>query len=264
MNNYTVYMHTNTITNKKYIGITCQSCQARWRNGGMGYKSQPKFFSAIVQYGWDNFTHEIIAENLTSKEASLLEQDLIEQYDSINNGYNVALGGQVTHHSQETIEKIRSAMYGKTHSEQTKEQIRQSKKNTWIPVICLDDNKKYERIADAEKETGIDKSSITKCCQGLMLTAGGKLWRYADPAMAAQYETITNNRINKAKKPVYCITTDMYYETVKEAAEATGSDASNLIKVCKGKYKTTNGLQWRYASWDELKQRGNNNDNTEN
>lgn len=252
MNNYKVYIHTNTINNKKYVGLTRQECNERWRHDGLGYASQPKFFNAIVKYGWDQFTHEIVASNLTEEEASELEKQLIQTLDTIANGYNVSLGGSTTNHSPETLEKMRQSMLGKHHTAETKELIRQQKKDEWIPVKSLEDNCTYENIGEASRITGIDKSSITKCCQGIMFKAGGKTWRYLDPVLADRFKTATDNRVNKAKKPVFCITTETYYETVREAAQATRSDESNIIKVCKGKYKTTNGLKWRYAEWSEL------------
>ena len=53
------------------------------------------FYNAINKYGWDAFTHEIIADGLTLQQASEWEQKLIEQYDSTNpdKGYNIAKGG---------------------------------------------------------------------------------------------------------------------------------------------------------------------------
>ena len=51
MKKFTVYMHTNRLNNKKYIGITCQDPKKRWRNG-KGYKNG-YFASAINKYGWD-------------------------------------------------------------------------------------------------------------------------------------------------------------------------------------------------------------------
>ena len=47
MDNYKVYIHTNQINGKKYIGLTKQTCEERWRHDGTGYKSQIKFYRAI-------------------------------------------------------------------------------------------------------------------------------------------------------------------------------------------------------------------------
>lgn len=52
---WTVYVHTNLINGKKYIGITSMSPEKRWRNG-TGYTCGA-FKSAIAKYGWDGFSH---------------------------------------------------------------------------------------------------------------------------------------------------------------------------------------------------------------
>lgn len=82
------------------------------------------------------------------------------------------------------------------------------------------------------------------------MTAGKMKWRYADSTLNEQYILLINNKDEKHKfgrKPVICITTGKYYDSVAAAAADTKSDASNIIKVCNGKYKTTNKLQWKYA-----------------
>ena len=69
-----VYCHTNKINNKKYVGITCHGC-GRWGANGQGYgtklpiEKQSKFAKAINRYGWDNFDHEWLENNLTCQEA---------------------------------------------------------------------------------------------------------------------------------------------------------------------------------------------------
>lgn len=85
--NYKVYMHTNLITGKKYVGITRLDVYTRWNNGS-GYTLNKKFYSDIKKYGWSNFSHEILYNNLDYSEARKTENQLIEKYDLVNNGYN--------------------------------------------------------------------------------------------------------------------------------------------------------------------------------
>ena len=62
---FTVYMHISP-SHKYYVGITKLRPQERWGSQGQMYKKQG-FWHAIQKYGWDNFKHVIIAENLTKK-----------------------------------------------------------------------------------------------------------------------------------------------------------------------------------------------------
>ena len=93
-NNYCVYKHTSP-SNKIYIGITSQKVEARWRKG-KSYLGNKHFANAINKYGWDNFKHEIIFENLSKEEACQKEIELIAFYKSNQSefGYNQSTGGE--------------------------------------------------------------------------------------------------------------------------------------------------------------------------
>lgn len=251
MDNYKVYMHRNKINKKVYIGITKQKCEERWKHDGLGYQKQEKFFRAILKYGWDNFEHIILFEGLTAEEASKKECELITLYDSYNNGYNANLGGSVTNHSLATLEKMRQSMTGKKHTQETKNKISVAKDKDKVSVLCIETHKIYSSIADASAETGTDKSSIIKCCKGIMLSAGGLTWRYADLDRYILYKEATETRVNKSKKAVVCIETNTIYETVRAAAQATGADESGIVKVCKGKQKTAGKYHWKYVNEKE-------------
>lgn len=92
---YIVYEHISP-SNKKYIGITCQTPEQRWRNGN-GYKQSTAFYNAIQKYGWENFQHNILFENLTAEEAIEKEKELIQKYKTFdkNYGYNILSGGEL-------------------------------------------------------------------------------------------------------------------------------------------------------------------------
>lgn len=93
---YTVYQHKNKINGKRYFGITSRKPEERWGCNGRNYKSSPHFYSAIQKYGWDNFEHLILYEELTKEEACSKEKELIKQYDATNRnlGYNSTTGGR--------------------------------------------------------------------------------------------------------------------------------------------------------------------------
>ena len=112
---YTVYNHKNKLNNKLYIGITNQRPpQNRWKKEGSGYKSSPHFYSAIQKYGWDNFEHNILFENLTREEACNKEKELIAEYNTTNNrfGYNMTTGGESFVMNEEVRQKKSKAMMG--------------------------------------------------------------------------------------------------------------------------------------------------------
>lgn len=68
-------------------------------------------------------------DNLTQEEANELEQKLIAEYDSINNGYNVLKGG--SYHSNTTTYKSNSNWLGKKHSQEYKERMSNLMKEKW-------------------------------------------------------------------------------------------------------------------------------------
>ena len=147
--NYKVYKHTSP-SNKVYIGITGVDPVIRWGNGKK-YTENEHFTNAINKYGWDNFKHEILFDNLTKEEAELMEQFYIALYDSTNRekGYNKSTGGKSgrgVSPSKEQREKQSKRMsgknnpmygmtgennpwYGKTHTEEAKQKIREKCKH---------------------------------------------------------------------------------------------------------------------------------------
>lgn len=90
---YSVYIH-NFPNGKKYVGLTYQLPERRWNNGN-GYKNQ-YVYNAIMEFGWDNVEHTVVQKDLSAHEASILEQELIEKYDTIKNGYNRTAGGELS------------------------------------------------------------------------------------------------------------------------------------------------------------------------
>lgn len=189
--NFCVYIHTNKINGKRYVGQTCCKPNVRWRNG-FGYRDSPHFFNAIQKYGWDSFDHEIIASNLTKEEANNFEILLIKKLKTKNpdHGYNLTCGGDGNVgfvQSAETKQKISNAlkgqrlgipsgMTGKTQTQEARKKIADAKNRK---VLCVTTGVIYPSLKSAEKDTGVKYYSISAVCSKRRKTAGGFHWEYA-------------------------------------------------------------------------------------
>ena len=131
--NYLVYMHTNNINGKRYIGITRQNIKYRWRSDGSGYFRSPYFYNAILKHGWDNFEHYILADSLTKQEAASMEKAYIKEYRTQDKryGYNMTAGGDGTSEftiPKESVERRAAMMRGIPKSEEQRRKISESNK----------------------------------------------------------------------------------------------------------------------------------------
>lgn len=192
LNTWSVYVHT-TPNGKKYIGITSQSVKVRWRNG-KGYKYNSYFAKAIRKYGWDNIAHEVVAENLSEECAKEMEIALIRQYNATDRslGYNISAGGDGTVGVQHFGEE--NPFYGKHHTAEVKKESSNRMKDAWAnsnfdDVICrpiyqfdMDGNLvgSYKSIRQAEAETGVPHSVISRVCHGKLNYTHGFTWAYQD------------------------------------------------------------------------------------
>lgn len=91
---YKLYKITNTVNGKLYIGITKLPLQHRLKIH-CNLAKNPKYplQYAIAKYGEENFIIELLEESDNRRHISESEEPAILEYDSRNNGYNVAIGG---------------------------------------------------------------------------------------------------------------------------------------------------------------------------
>lgn len=221
-NKYFVYMHIFP-NNKKYIGITSQKPERRWNNG-KGYKKSTRIYNAIKKYQWINVKHIILYENLSKQKAEIKEKELIKTYKTYDDkyGYNLELGGNLNKKvSIETKKKLserssgknnpmygKSAMLGKHHTEETKKKLSE----------IMNSKKMNKRLSNASK---------------------GK----NNPMYGVR---LPESILEKKRKKVLCIETNVIYNSLKEACEKENINISCLSEVCNGKQKTTKMKHWMF------------------
>lgn len=160
---FTVYCHINKINGKRYVGITGQPVNKRWLNG-KGYQYNTHFNNAINKYGWNNFEHKIIVENIAKEEAEKLEIQLIKEWNLQDEkyGYNISDGGNIM--NDKTREKIRNSLKGHDVSIETRNKISQSLKGKPISEYNL------QKLVDARKGIPLtDANSIDENHEYLVL-----------------------------------------------------------------------------------------------
>lgn len=236
---YIIYRHINKLNGKSYIGLTSQKATRRWRNG-FGYKESPIFYAAIKKYGFDNFYHEIIEDNIPSKAiANEREQYWIAYYhtwiyDPECNGYNSTPGG--TCNNTTALQK---------------------------KVLQLDQDKKilaeFESVSEAARAFNTSPDRITRCCgrKRGYLTVGGFYWCFATDYKT--YQTIGSHaarikevvRISKAGEVCY-------YKSAATAGKSINRHSSQISKVC-AKNHTLLGYKWYYKEDYENEKRKNSN-----
>lgn len=219
MKRYAVYIHTNRINGKRYVGITSMKPKKRW-NYGYGYELQPKFFNAITKHGWENFGHEIIATGLSKDEACGIEKSLIAEYDTIENGYNVSEGGI---EMDKAMERIAVDKYNPDTGE----------------YICS-----YASIMDAAFDVQTSDSHISEACRGKHSVIAGFGWTYhGEPYTPPKKYAHYRGSIEKID-PISGEVVDSY-KSIKQAAEENGLSRSLICMCCNGKCKSGGGYEWR-------------------
>lgn len=87
-----IYIIKNKINNRVYIGKTIQDIKNRWYAHLDKWSNCTKLKSAMNELGRENFYIEILEDNIPYSSLDNKEKFYIEQYNSVQNGYNVKYG----------------------------------------------------------------------------------------------------------------------------------------------------------------------------
>lgn len=213
-------MHINKQNGKRYIGITKQKVNRRWSVSR--YKQCKAFYNAVLKYGWDNFEHIILEDNLSKLEAYQKEIEYISKYNTTNRkyGYNITFGGDMGISDENIIS----------------ERNRKIRKSTSCPIYK--ERRRVMSLGDSNGFYGRSHSNDSK-----LKMRNKKL---------GKKQTLDHiQKVAKAvSKPVVMLDPNGHFiEGFSSSTEATkklNKKHLHITECCQGKRKTAGGYKWMY------------------
>src|ERR1700722_11690485 len=131
-----IYLLTNLLNGKVYVGQTWMPIELRMGKDGFNYSNSPYIFNAIKKYGCENFKYTVLETCQTQEIADKLEEQYMMQFNSRNLeiGYNLKEGGSAGKHSEETKIKIAETLQSQFNAMTQEEK---NKRAEPISTYCL-------------------------------------------------------------------------------------------------------------------------------
>ena len=244
---YYIYITTNLINNKKYIG------QHKGQINDSYLGSGTNILKAIKKYGKNNFKKEILKLCSTREEADAWEKYYIELYDAVNNDnfYNLQEGGskgdgwRACHNWFEKHPEEAKKIYQQNGQRLQEWRYNHPEEFQKLVIASWIKGSKQWRENNPDKVKQImEKVNLSK-----------EEWQKTHPEEhLKQIEAWRKAGSEANSQPVICITTGEVFESQSAAARAYGIPQGNISKCLKGERKsagkhpiTKEKLFWKFA-----------------
>lgn len=210
---YTVYLLTNVINGKQYVGQTCQEWRLRWNQHCSGKPYCRVLHRAIIKYGKNAFRHEVLATALSKNESDRLERGFIETLNTRSPyGYNLRDGGAWGRHSIETRLMISRNQKGRKNTGRAAKGVPRPPVPAWVG----------RHISAAKKGRP----------NGLLGTK-----RPYIPHVASRKHIVGIDQVTGEQH---------HFDSVTEASTSTGASAGNIVAAAKGRRRYAGRYIWNY------------------
>lgn len=240
-----IYLITNLINGKQYVGQTKRSVEDRYAEHiqeALNTNKNLHLYNSIRKYGIENFSIDILEDNVDEKDLDRLEIYYIGLFDTFHNGYNNTVGGggvRGYHHNKETRYRIGKSvsknMWKINTPERTAKIIaaQKGRKFTYehrknISIACKgkrkgEENAFYGKHHSKESKKKMHDSSI----------------KYYVQQLDFETDEVLNTFDCVEDASNYCITNN--YTTAK-----LSSVMYRIYYTCIGKQSHAYGFKWKY------------------
>lgn len=249
-----IYMIKNLANNNVYIGQSVD-IYGRWGQHRRELKNN-SHTNQHLQRAWNKYGPDyfdfVVIERCDKDSLNDMEIYWIKKYDSCNNGYNMTEGGHNTNPSAEVIQKLSESHKGIRKSDETRKKIGEAQRRK---VYCPELDEVFSYAGEVQDKYGIDRTSVTRCCNGKLKSAGqhpitGELLRWVFDDERHKIKDIVYAR-NSA---VYCIELDEIFSSMADAGRKYNVNPKSIAECCSGRHKsagkhpiTGEKLHWIYA-----------------
>jgi len=243
--NGVIYKIENMINEKVYIGQTTIGFDERYSCDIYKYTHNMHIKSSIKKYGFDNFkVIKIFDVAFSQKELDIKEDFWIKFYKSSNPkfGYNKRGGGNGGSLSEETKLKISNSKKGRLTGENNPQWGKRGNLSpNWGREFTLETRLKLIEARKGRVFTDESKSKMSQSHKGKKFSEETRL------KMSKQRK----GRVTYSTK-VICLTTNLTFPSVVQAAKYYNVNRSNITQCCKnkrmsaGKLESGEKLTWAY------------------
>ena len=222
MRTYYIYKATNKINGKSYVGQTCDFHSRVWQHQRCYEKEDCDFHRAIKEFGFDNFSWEIIETCENEDRACELEKYYIEKFNTYRDGYNMTKGGK-------------GAPYHNARA---------------VVLLTLDGQyiKRYDSAMDAEID-GFHNADVLLNCKGKRRQTKGYMFMFEDEYESNGAKAYRKPKPNGMRSIIQCDMEGNFiqkFKSLQEAARITGTNRTTISGVLSNTYKSANGYIFVY------------------
>lgn len=221
-----VYQITNNITQQIYIGRTINGIDERWKEhivDANNYRDNAILHSDMRKYGYENFSIQIIEDNIVENQLDDKEKYYIETFKSRKeyNNYNMTDGGSGTYGCSKLDRNDIETIYE-----------------------MLNDIEKYPHIDEIAQIFNVDESTIAKINKGVYWKNEHIIYPIRKTKLTRRDNGKNKGKNNPRAHGVRCLELDLVFDTINDANKYFGVKQSHIGDCCKGKRNLAIGYHW--------------------